>query len=192
MAPFIFIIIGLIAGYFFITKFKKIDNALFSSIENYQPFGIQIVYISAFMGALFGCLFMYGQIVDSEMDLKPIMALMAVFFSVMVSTSVFQAFIYLDSAGSIIGKSIFMIVSCALALAIGAAGSIVIICLAIIYIVLLVIGKATLGDYGKRYTTTDEYGNKRTLRSEGNGNYRDDQGRSWTAGDSPNTVTRDD
>lgn len=192
MATIIFIIIGLIAGYFFITKFKKIDNALFSSIENYQPFGIQIVYISVFMGALFGCLFMYGQIVDSAMDLKPIMALMAIFFSMMVSTSVFQAFIYLDSAGSIIGKSIFMIVSCALALVIGAVGSIAIICIAIIYVVLLLLSKAAFGDYGKQYTTTDEHGNKRTLRSEGGGSYRDDQGRSWTSGNSADTVTRDD
>lgn len=192
MGTIILIIIGLIAGYFFITKFEKVDRALFSSIEGYVPFGIFVVYISAFIGAVLGCVFLYAEMIDKQFDFNGAFFSIVIFGGMMICASIFQAFIYLDSVGSIIGKSIFMIVSCALALAIGAAGSIVIICLAIIYIVLLVIGKATLGDYGKRYTTTDEYGNKRTLRSEGNGNYRDDQGRSWTAGDSPNTVTRDD
>lgn len=192
MGTIIFIVIGLIAGYFFITKFEKIDRALFSSIEGYVPFGSFVVYISAFVGAVFGCMFMYTGMIDKQFDLNGAFFSIAIFGVMMVCASIFQAFIYLNSAGSIIGKSIFMIVSCALAMAIGAAGSIAIICIAIIYAVLLLIGKAALGDYGKRYTTTDEFGNKRTLRSEGNDNYIDDHGRPWTRTDSPNMVRRDD
>lgn len=51
------------------------------------------------------------------------------FLSMLIYASIFQTFIYLDSAGSIIGKSVFMIVSCVLAMVIGAVASVVIICL---------------------------------------------------------------
>lgn len=190
MMPLVLIIIGLIAGYFFIKKYREIDSFLFSSIEGYRPFGILIVYISALLGAIMGCLFLYSQMKDQQDEAD--FTVIFIFWALLVCIGVFQSFIYLKSAGNIIKKTLFVIVSCALATIIGAMGSVAVICIAIIYAILVLIGKAALGDYGKRYTTTDEFGNKRTLRSEGNGNYRDDQGRSWTDSNSPNMVRRDD
>lgn len=190
MMLLILIIIGLIAGYFFIKKYREIDSFLFSSIERYRPFGILIVYISALLGAIMGCLFLYAQM-NNQQDGADFTAIF-IFLALLVCIGVFQSFIYLKSAGNIIKKTLFVIVSCTLATIIGAMGSVAVICLAIIYVILVLISKAAFGDYGKQYTTTDEHGNKRTLRSEGGGSYRDDQGRSWTSGNSADTVTRDD
>lgn len=203
MTTIIFIIIGLVAGYFFLTKFEKIDRALFSSVKNYQPFGILIVYLSAIIGAVFGCLFLYKQMIDTQVNLDNINFTIIMFLSMLICASIFQTFIYLDSAGSIIGKSVFMIVSCALAMVIGAVASVVIICLVILYLILMILGKAAFSSTSssgsssssneetERITTTDENGFERELKDQGFGSYRDDHGRQWKD-NYDGTVSRDD
>ncbi len=186
----LFIIFGLVAGYFFLTKFNKIDNALFSSIENYQPFGISIVYISACAGAIFGCMFLYDQLSNNSTTLlSHTYSLIFIYLVMMICTSIFQAFLYMENVGAIIGKTMFMSISCILAMGIGFMASIVIITLVILLFIATLMGKAAfnIGESNasenkedETIIASDENGNLINLHRKGRSNIlTDNYGHDW-------------
>lgn len=188
----IILIIGLlILGYYFLKNFDSIDYFFFKESEpDYDSFGILVVYISAFVGALVGSVFFYTQAFDSHA-----VGLLnwVIFFSTLIlglayCISVYQSFIYMSKTGYIIGKMLFMFVSCLLGGVIGFAGSIVIIAICILFLFLSILGKATLGDSAssKKGHIVDSYGNKSEIEEESTGicgekYYRDEHGNQYTS-----------
>ena len=192
MGTILLVILGLIAGYYFLKNFEKIDRHLFDSVEGYEPFGIGVVYLSTVVGAFFGCLFIYSEMIDKDMDSVPIVTVLLTLLLMLVCYNVFQAFLYMRSSGSIFGKSLFMLVSCAFAMLVGAVGSVVVILLVIAFLVLSLFGKVAFGSSSSsggqssssdssdpEYTIEDERGYKRTLKQHGWNTYRDDKGDYW-------------
>lgn len=192
MGTIVLAILVLIAGYYFLKNFEKIDRHLFDSAEGYEPFGIGVVYLSAVVGAFFGCLFIYCEMIDKSIEPVPIVAVVLTLLLMLVCYNVFQAFLYMHSSGGIFGKSLFMLVSCAFAMLVGAVGSVVVIILVIAFLVLSLLGKAAFGDSSSsgeqrsssdssepEYTTEDEHGNTRTLKQDGWNRFKDDRGDYW-------------
>ena len=197
-------ILVLIAGYYFLKNFEKIDRHLFDSAEGYEPFGIGVVYLSAVVGAFFGCLLIYCEMIDKSIEPVPIVAVVLTLLLMLVCYNVFQAFLYMHSSGGIFGKSLFMLVSCAFAMLVGAVGSVVVIILVIAFLVLSLLGKAAFGDSSSsgeqrsssdssepEYTTEDEHGNTRTLKQDGWNRFKDDRGDYWND-NGDGTVSRED
>lgn len=188
----IILIIGLlILGYHFLKRFDSIDYFFFKESEpDYDSFGMLVVYISALAGALVGTVFFYIQMFDSHA-----VGLLnsTLFFSILIlgfayCISVFQSFIYISKTRYIIGKMLFMFVSCILGGAIGFAGSIFIIAICILFLFLSLLGKATVGDSGssKKGHIVDSYGNRSEIAEESTGicgekYYRDEHGNNYTS-----------
>lgn len=204
MGTIVLAILVLIAGYYFLKNFEKIDRHLFDSAEGYEPFGIGVVYLSAVVGAFFGCLFIYCEMIDKSIEPVPIVAVVLTLLLMLVCYNVFQAFLYMHSSGGIFGKSLFMLVSCAFAMLVGAVGSVVVIILVIAFLVLSLLGKAAFGDSSSsgeqrsssdssepEYTTSDEHGNTRTLKQDGWNRFKDDRGDYWND-NGDGTVSRED
>lgn len=204
MGTIVLAILVLIAGYYFLKNFEKIDRHLFDSAEGYEPFGIGVVYLSAVVGAFFGCLFIYCEMIDKNIEPVPIVAVVLTLLLMLVCYNVFQAFLYMHSSGGIFGKSLFMLVSCAFAMLVGAVGSVVVIILVIAFLVLSLLGKAAFGDSSSsgeqrsssdssepEYTTEDEHGNTRTLKQDGWNRFKDDRGNYWND-NGDGTVSRED
>lgn len=173
------ILAAVVGGYFFLKKYDRIDKYLFSSVENYKPFGLKIVYISAIAGAVFGCIFMYSELSDTELNLKPIYLMAYTIFVYILSMSIYQTILTLDSVGAIIGKSLWMLLSCALAAVIGFAGSIVIICIIILYLVIAVLGGMIFGS-GKKTKIRESDGTEHTVQDMGMFGNIDESGNTWT------------
>lgn len=204
MGTIVLVILGLIAGYYFLKNFEKIDRHLFASAEGYEPFGIGVVYLSAVVGAFFGCLLIYCEMIDKSIEPVPIVAVVLTLLFMLVCYNVFQAFLYMRSPGGVFGKSLFMLVSCAFAMLVGAVGSVVVIFLVIAFLVLSLLGKVAFGDSsssGRRrsssvsdepeYTTEDKFGNTRTLKQDGWNRYKDDKGDYWND-NGDGTVSREE
>lgn len=63
------VILFLVAGYYFLTRFDKMDSYFFENSESgYESFGSLIVYISAFSGAIASAVFFYVQVFDRHAD----------------------------------------------------------------------------------------------------------------------------
>ncbi len=175
----VLIIIALIAGYFFVKKYNKIDSMLFSSVKDYQPFGITIVYVAAFAGAVFGCLYCYKELIDESINLENYFQLAYMIFTLVISASIYQTFLMLNGTGAIIAKSLWMLVSCVLAAVIGFAGSVVVIAIVMILLILVIFGKMALGS-GNTYKIKDEDGNTHTMTDGGLlFGQRDESGHEW-------------
>lgn len=199
----VLIIIGLIAGYFFLKKFDYIDQTIMGGDNNdYESYGISVVYLSAFVGAIFGTLYFYYEVInkDSYINFK---YWGSVLMLLLTCSAILQAVIYENKFSRILGKSIFMIISCGIALAVGAVGSVVVICILAFMLILYVIGGA-LSSSGSSHsssssnsqeddhdaTITDEHGYERKLKDNGFGSYRDDKGDYWSK-NGDGTVSRD-
>ncbi len=184
METIILIILGLIAGYLFITKFDKIDRTLFASDDSseYHSSGTLVIYICAAIGAILGVV----MLMDSDY-INELKVLIAFCLSIMICASIFQAFLCMNTAAAILGKSLFMTFSCILAMVIGIVGSVAVIILIIIYLILAIMGKAAFGDGGLLGSSSskpnsyviDGDGNHIPLKYEGDDIYRDNQGNQW-------------
>ncbi len=171
MIAVLLIIVGLVAGYFFLKYYKQIDHKLFSSMEGYQPFGLKLVYLSAILGAIMGCFVMFAEDQDETFSM---------FYgtvSILAMMGVFQTFLYLKNPKAIAYKALFSVGSCLLAMVIGAMASVVLICLVIIWFILAMAGHATMdmlsGGIGKKKRTDriDENGKRIQVTDLGNGDY---------------------
>ncbi len=137
----ILVIAALVGGYYFLKKYKNMDAALFGDVEGYNPAGIYIVYISAVIGALFGCIFMYTEMTNNDVNTDVMSVVICTIMSLILCTSIYQSILAFDNISTVIGKSLWLFFSCALAAVIGFAGSVIIICLIILYLVIAIFGK---------------------------------------------------
>ncbi len=172
-------IAALVGGYFFIKKYKTIDKALFGKVVDYKPFGINMVYISAIIGAIFGCVFLYGEFANKTVDSTTPLLLIYFIYIHIFCLCVYQAILRLDTVGAIIGKSLWMLFSCVLAAVIGAVGSVVIICIIILYLVIAVLGGMIFGS-GKKTKIREEDGTEHTVQDMGMFGNIDESGNTWT------------
>ena len=148
MATIIFIIIGLILGYLFLKHFESIDTELFGANHpDYESFGRITVIISTIGGAICGCAIMYNTLNGYGVWEYPTTATVTTFYAptilfFAISLGIFQSFFKMETAGRIAGKSFFMCIACVIGFIVGGLGSIVIICLIVLYILALFIGGA--------------------------------------------------
>ncbi len=172
-------IIAVIAGYFFIKKYNDMDKALFGDIKGYHPIGIYLVYISVTMGAIFGGLFLYQELGDESLNTDMFYVLVYTIMSLILCTSIYQSILIFDSAELIIGKSLWTIFSCALAFIIGAAGSFIVFCVVVLWIMWLFV-KLSINSFIYSETIKDEDGNTHRVRKRfslfNDDTYEDEEG----------------
>lgn len=204
MEVLLLVIIGLVAGYFFLKKFEYIDNSVMSSDDkNYESYGLSIVYLSAAVGAILGTSYFYHEIINKSGHLNIYLEWSVIIMLLLACSAMLQAIVFENKISRILGKSVFMIFSCAIAFAVGAVGSVVVICILVLMLILYVIGGA-LSSSGSSHsssssnsqeddhdaTITDEHGYERKLKDNGFGSYRDDKGDYWSK-NGDGTVSRD-
>lgn len=156
-------IVALIGGYFFLKKYNKIDASLFKSVEGYKPFGTQMVYLSAIVGAIFGGIFLYNGFASTNWNLDVLIVIVYTLFVLILCISIYQSILAFDTIGGMIGKSLWMIFSCALAFVIGAAGSFVVFCVIVLWCMWLFV-KLSINSFIYSETIKDEDGNTHRVR----------------------------
>ncbi|MBQ7822784.1 MAG: hypothetical protein IJ338_01180 [Bacteroidaceae bacterium] len=168
MGAIILMIIALIGGYFFLKNFERIDRSLFGADNpDYESYGLIPVMLCCLFGAIaVGGTFLQS-IFDASWDTNALQRLMLLGVSFVAIFGVYQAFVHQEKTGSIIGKAVFMLLSCALSTVIGALGAVVLIVVLTIVLILYVAAFA-LGGGGsskKGKYIIDENGNKVSLKS---------------------------
>ncbi len=177
--------VGLIAGYFFLKYYKGIEHKLFNSIDGYQPVDIKIVYLSAIVGAIFGCIgfFQMGGLGDKYAHEQTHFAFITV-FAILTSMGVFHTFLELKSIKAVVLRSIFTVISCVLATYIGLLASVILLCLLLFMLGASFIGKVSMDTLmgnieGKGKTTlrTNANGKQIRVKDLGNGDFIGDDNR---------------
>lgn len=204
MEIIILVIAGLVAGYFFLKKFDNIDKTIMGdNNENYESYGLSVVYLSVAVGAILGTLYFYHEIINKHGHLNVYLRWGIIIMLSLACIAMLQAIVFENKISRILGKSLFMIFSCGIAFAVGAVGSVVVICILVLMLILYVIGGA-LSSSGSSHsssssnsqeedhdaTITDEHGYERKLKDNGFGSYRDDKGDYWSK-NGDGTVSRD-
>ncbi len=175
----VLVIAALVGGYYFLKKYRNMDAALFGDVEGYNASGVYIVYVSAIIGAIFGCIFMYTQMTDKHVDTKMFGIIIYTVMSLILCTSIYQSILAFDNIGFVIGKSLWMLFSCALAGVIGFAGSVIIICLIILYLVIAFLGRMLFGS-GEKTRIRTSNGTEHTVEDRGMFGNVDESGNTWT------------
>lgn len=169
MAANIFILIGLILGYLFLKHFESIDTGFFGTNHpGYESFGKLTLIISTIGGAVCGCAIMYNTLSGSSLWRYPTMATATTFYApiilfLSIALGIFQSFFNMETVGRIAGKSFFMCIACTIGFVVGGLGSIVIICLIVLYLLVMFIGGALKpkSDMDKYNDEADDLNNKR-------------------------------
>lgn len=167
MGAIILMIIALIGGYFFLKNFERIDRSLFGADNpDYESYGLIPVMLCCLFGAIaVGGTFLQS-IFDTSWDTNALQRLMLLWISFVAIFGVYQAFVHQEKTGSIIGKAVFMLLSCALSTVIGALGAVVLIVVLTIVLILYVAAFALGGGNSKKEKyIIDENGNKVSLKS---------------------------
>lgn len=140
----IFILIGLILGYLFLKHFESIDTALFEVfIPNYKSYGKSIIVLSILGGGICGSTIMYNTLIGEHLITKTIIIYYApILLCCIIAIGMFQSIFKMKAIGLFLGKSFFISIACTIGFVIGGLGSIVIICLIVLYILALFIGGA--------------------------------------------------
>lgn len=140
----IFILIGLILGYLFLKHFESIDTALFEVfIPNYKSYGKSIIVLSILGGGICGSTIMYNTLIGEHLITKTIIIYYApILLCCIIAIGMFQSVFKMKAIGLFLGKSFFISIACTIGFVIGGLGSIVIICLIVLYILALFIGGA--------------------------------------------------
>ncbi len=135
------ILVGLILGGLFLKYFKRIDTALFGkTTENYEPFGLVTVLICMLSGALIGGAAFLNEIFNAHWPIKSIETCSAMITISALSYAVYAAIARMGSLLARIGKTFFMLFSCAIGMLVGALGSVVAIVLVILVLLLYIVG----------------------------------------------------
>ncbi len=173
----IFAIIALVLGVLFVVKFNKIDSYLFNkdNDDDYFSFGIESLFLSIVIGAFTGGSAFLNQIFDWSIESTTIAT---VTMLALISYNLIVAVVFEQGTSRIIGKYLFLLLSIALGFGVGLAGSVIILCLAILGLVLYFISAATLGT-GEKVQVKDEWGNKKTLTNGFGGEMRDKWGTAY-------------
>lgn len=140
----IFILIGIILGYLFLKHYESIDIALFEVfIPNYESYGKSVIIISILGGGICGSALMYNTFIGNHLMAKTIIIYYApVLLCCIIGIGMFQSIFKMKAIGLFLGKSFFLFIACTIGFVIGGLGSIVIICLIVLYILAMFIGGA--------------------------------------------------
>ncbi len=125
------------------------------------------------------CIFMYTQMTDKHIDTEIPSVVICTIMALIFCTSIYHSILTFDNVGTVIGKSLWMLFSCALAAVIGFAGSIVIICIIILYLVIAVLGGMIFGS-GNKTKIREEDGTEHTVKDMGMFGNIDESGNTWT------------
>ncbi len=169
MGAIILMIVALVGGYFFLKNFERIDRSFFGSDDaDYESYGLIPVMLCCLFGAVAaGGTFLQG-IFSASWDIESLQRLMLSGVSFAAVFGVYQAFVHQQTTGSIIGKAVFVLLSCVLSAVIGALGAVVLIVVLTIVLILYVAAFALGGGSSsgkKEKYIVDENGNKVSLKS---------------------------
>ncbi len=170
---------ALVGGYFFLKKYRKMDAALFGDVEGYNPSGIYIVYASAVIGAIIGCIFMYTEMTDKHIDTEIPSVVICTIMALILCTSIYHSILTFDNVGTVVGKSLWLLFSCALAAVIGAVGSFIVFCVVVLWIMWLFV-KLLINSFIYSESMKDEDGNTHHVRKRfslfNDDTYEDEEG----------------
>lgn len=133
-------ICALVGGYFFLKYFDRIDLSFFGSTdEDYEPFGMIVVAICGFAGAVAaGGAFIEGMF-DFGWNIR-IIHLMALYLGAFcLAYCAYDAIVRMRTVGAIIGKTVFLWVACGIGALVGMLGAVAVICVLIIVAVLYIL-----------------------------------------------------
>lgn len=151
-------ICALAGGYFFLRYFNRIDRSLFDSTDtDYEPFGMIVVAVSGFAGALAAGGTFIEEIGHFGWRIQSVYLMAIHIGAICLAYSVYEAVTRMHSAGAVFGKTVFLWIACCIGGVIGALGSVVMICVLIIVAVLYILSAvlSDSGGKGKRWRADD-------------------------------------
>lgn len=199
MVQIIIAIVAVVALYFFIKKYSKIDATFFDNGSvDFLPMGRVAVYASVCLGAVLGFVVaiysMFNTDFPFELGFRSwgiVCNIVPYLLFVTIATCFYTAFAHEVSWGRRFARSFFMLFACILGFIGGIVGSVLVLVVLFLWFLLkfifaMVFGKSSSGsstssssgdDYD--YLATDQYGFERKLKSNGFGGFTDDKGNRW-------------
>ncbi|MBQ2958629.1 MAG: hypothetical protein IJE06_03030 [Alistipes sp.] len=199
MVQIIIAIVAVVALYFLIKKYSKIDATFFDNGSvDFVPMGRVAVYASVCLGAVLGFVVaiysMFNTDFPFELGFRSwgiVCNIVPYLLFVTIATCFYTAFAHEVSWGRRFARSFFMLFACILGFIGGIVGSVLVLVVLFLWFLLkfifaMVFGKSSSGsstssssgdDYD--YLATDQYGFERKLKSNGFGGFTDDKGDRW-------------
>lgn len=205
MVQIIIAVVAVVALYFFIKKYSKIDATFFDNGSvDFLPMGRVAVYASVCLGAVLGFVVaiysMFNTDFPFELGFRSwgiVCNIVPYLLFVTIATCFYTAFAHEVSWGRRFARSFFMLFACILGFIGGIVGSVLVLVVLFLWFLLkfifaMVFGKSSSGssttsgsstssssgdDYD--YLATDQYGFERKLKSNGFGSFTDDRGDRW-------------
>lgn len=200
MVQIIIAVVAVVALYFFIKKYSKIDATFFENGSvDFVPMGRVAVYASVCLGAVLGFVVaiysMFNTDFPFELGFRSwgiVCNIVPYLLFVTIATCFYTAFAYEVSWGRRFARSFFMLFACILGFIGGIVGSVLVLVVLFLWFLLkfifaMVSGKSSSGsstssssdDDDYDYLAIDQYGCERKLKSNGYGGYTDDRGDRW-------------
>ena len=179
MESFIIVVIGLVLGYFFVSKYKKIDCELFSRfVYEYNSFGVISLIASMFLGGLIRGSYMFPEMFDADWNNVVFIKVCLLCAIGLYGINVFLSIYTMPTWGARVGKIGFSFLTILLGILIGVASSVIIIVLIILYLFVKLIA-IMLSHESK--IVKDPFGNKKTLKKGLlDSSWKDSSGQSYT------------
>lgn len=176
-------ICALIGGYFFLKYFNRIDCAFFDSTDaDYEPFGIIMVAVSGFAGAIAAGGAFIEEICHFGWDMWTIYLWAIHLGGLCLAYCVYEAITRMHSVGAVFGKIVFLWIACCIGGVAGALGSVAVICVLIIVAVLYILSavlNSSGGKGGKSWILEDGTRVKESSGILGEKYYDGDNGKSY-------------
>lgn len=173
------VILVLILGYFFITKFEKIDNYFFGGAGiGYQSFGKSAVLLCAISGAIITCCMLYDEFTNQPLYghsfTSKVQTMCGILILGSIGYSVYQCCSKMKTIPRIIGKIFFMFLSCIVGAQLGALGCVVTLFIILVMIVLYFVFGVRSGSTSSKSKNSVYNDEADSLESERQGLLHDD------------------
>lgn len=195
-------IIALVLGFLFIKSYNRIDCHFFGRIKQwfpslkneqdefkknvvldstYEPFGRWQVIASALIGAMCVVVPILKQVFYVDLNSRSILLSVILLLVVIISYNLYESITRMPTAGTRIGKFLFMLMSCAIGLGFGILGSLIVFAAIVLYVIIFALRVAVSGPELKKGEVMLDNGtilqNKKGLFGEDN--HVDSDGNVW-------------
>lgn len=144
-AAIIIMIAALVAGFFFIKKFSSIESYFFGSGDaeaDESSSGILFLFAATAIGALATGWGIIAGVFDLSFSRQGIVYMGVSLEALVIFSAMAYVAFHSDSVGQMIGKMVFMTVSCIIGALMGAAGSVIVFGILVIMLFIYILGAA--------------------------------------------------
>lgn len=147
-AAIIIMIAALVAGFFFLKKFTSIESYFFGSGDaeaDESSSGILFLFAATAIGALATAWGIIAGVFDLSFSRQGIVYMSVSLEALVIFSSMAYVAFHSDSVAQMIGKMVFMTVSCIIGALMGAAGSVIVFAILVIMLFIYIFGAALSG-----------------------------------------------